>query len=157
MNLGLRLKEERERLGYSQPAFAELVNSGKHAQIKWEKGETSPTALALEAWAGVGLDVLYVVTGQRQAALPAADPSEQLLLDNFRRSKLEAKQNLLQSSVLYAAGMPPAPEPKPAAAAKTRAVAGSMNMSNLGSGNVQIGSIGGDYNSEPKPTRKKAK
>lgn len=105
MNLGLRLKEERDRLGYSQPAFAELVGSGKHAQIKWEKGETSPTALALETWASVGLDVLYVVTGQRLAAQPAADPSEQLLLDNYRRCKLEAKQTLLQSSVLFASGM----------------------------------------------------
>lgn len=65
MNLSERLKAERERLGYSQTAFAELVGASKHTQINWEKGSSSPTADALSTWSDKGLDVLYVVAGKR--------------------------------------------------------------------------------------------
>ncbi|WP_435608759.1 helix-turn-helix domain-containing protein [Pseudomonas knackmussii] len=65
MNLGARLKAERERLQLSQTDFAAIVGASKHAQINWEKGAATPNAAALEVWAGRGLDVLYVVTGQR--------------------------------------------------------------------------------------------
>lgn len=72
MNLSDRLKEERERLGYSQTAFAELVGASKHSQINWEKGTSSPNAEALSTWSNKGLDVLYVVAGQREvAAVPS--------------------------------------------------------------------------------------
>lgn len=65
MDLPTRLKEERERLGFSQTKFAAIADASKHAQINWEKGAASPNAAALAAWASVGLDVLYVVTGER--------------------------------------------------------------------------------------------
>jgi transcriptional regulator with XRE-family HTH domain len=63
MDLGDRLKSERERLGYSQTSFAALAKASKHAQINWEKGIASPNAAALRAWADAGLDVLYLLTG----------------------------------------------------------------------------------------------
>ena len=68
MNLGERLKAERERLGLSQTGFAAIAGASKHAQINWEKGVASPNATALAAWADQGLDVLYVVTGQHSNA-----------------------------------------------------------------------------------------
>lgn len=157
MGIGARLREERDRLGMNQEGFGLLGGVRKQAQLLYEKDERKPDSDYLAAVAEAGVDVLYVLTGKRQDALPATDASEQLLLDNFRRCKMDAKQTLLQSSVLFAAGMPAAPEPKPVTAAKTRAVTGGMNMSNLGSGNVQIGSIGGDYNPESKPARKRTK
>lgn len=67
MNLHARLKEERERLGYSQTAFAALAGASKHSQINWEKGAASPNAEALAVWVEKGLDVLYVVTGQHES------------------------------------------------------------------------------------------
>ena len=67
MNLNERIKEERERLGYSQTAFAALAEASKHSQINWEKGIGTPTASVLAAWAPHGVDVLYILTGQRQA------------------------------------------------------------------------------------------
>ena len=151
MGIGSRLREERDRLGLNQEGLGLLGGVRKQAQLLYEKDERKPDSDYLAAVAGAGVDVLYVLTGQRQDALPAADASEQLLLDNFRRCKTDAKQTLLQSSVLFAAGMPPAPAPKP------QTNAGGMNMSNLGSGNVQIGSIGGDYNPDSKPARKRTK
>ncbi|WP_218241537.1 helix-turn-helix domain-containing protein [Comamonas fluminis] len=157
MTIGDRLREERTRLGLSQPKFAEIAGTTKQTLFSWESNKTAPDAHQLASFALNGVDVFFVLTGERLSAQPAADASEQLLLDNFRRCKLEAKQNLLQSSVLYAAGMPPASAPKPVTAPKTRTAAGSMNMSNLGSGNVQIGTIGGDYNPASKPARKRTK
>ncbi|MFV9492182.1 hypothetical protein ACNUI5_09170 [Pseudomonas aeruginosa] len=42
----------------------------------YESGERAPDALALAAWAKSGLDVLYVVTGQRQG-VPAPAPAQE--------------------------------------------------------------------------------
>lgn len=93
MNLFERLKEERERLGYSQTAFASLVESSKHAQINWEKGVASPNATALAAWAGVGLDVLYVVTGDRSFVPPKKLTSEEeTMLEYFREASPQARK-----------------------------------------------------------------
>ena len=75
MNLSSRLKEERERLGYSQTAFAALAGASKHSQINWEKGSASPNAEALAAWVEKGLDVLYVVTGQHDSASAVQESS----------------------------------------------------------------------------------
>lgn len=69
MNLGARLKAERERLGLSQTDFAAIAGASKHAQINWEKGAASPNAVALEAWEKRGLDVLYVITGRSTPSL----------------------------------------------------------------------------------------
>lgn len=63
--IGLRLKEERERLGMTQPAFAIAAGAGKRTIIEWEKGATSPNAVQLSALGEVGADVLYIVTGHR--------------------------------------------------------------------------------------------
>lgn len=103
MNLHERLKEERERLGHSQTAFAALAGASKHSQINWEKGAASPNAAALAAWSDEGLDVLYVVTGQRTGVHDAA---EQVLLDSYRRCGSQARQHLIQTAALLAAGLP---------------------------------------------------
>lgn len=68
--IGVRLKEERERLGYTQPQFAEVAGAKKRTLIDWEKGVSSPTAVQLSALAEVGVDVLYILTGQRNTPNP---------------------------------------------------------------------------------------
>lgn len=65
--IGTRLKEERERLGYTQDAFAEIVGAKRRALIEWEKGNTSPTLASLDLWGSVGVDVIYVMTGSRES------------------------------------------------------------------------------------------
>lgn len=66
MNIGERLKEERVRLGYSQADFAAIAGVAKTSQFNYEKGERSPDAAYLAAVAEKGVDVLYVVTGERK-------------------------------------------------------------------------------------------
>lgn len=102
MSLGERLKEERNRLGFSQTEFAEMVGASYKSQLRWEKDESAPGADALGVWAGVGLDVLYVVMGQRttsssiQPDIPKLSPEKQELLDAFDGMTTEQRRAILE-------------------------------------------------------------
>lgn len=74
--LGNRLREERDRVGMTQPVFAEAAGAKKRTLIDWEKGVSSPTATQLEALAEIGVDVLYVLTGRRAPAANGLGVSE---------------------------------------------------------------------------------
>ncbi|MBP6897386.1 MAG: helix-turn-helix transcriptional regulator [Pseudacidovorax sp.] len=105
MSTSDRLREERERLGLSQEKFGALGGVLKRAQINYEKGERAPDSAYLAAIAEAGADVLYVLTGQRNAAMPATDSAEQVLLDSYRRCGPAARQTLIQTAALLSAGM----------------------------------------------------
>lgn len=95
MHMGERIREERERLGFNQSEFAELVSSTRKTLFNWESGAAAPNANALATWAEHGLDVLYVVTGQRTQPMPAAAtlrPDQAALLDNYEHSDEVARQ-----------------------------------------------------------------
>lgn len=102
MSLGERLKEERKRLGYNQSDFAELVGSSYKSQLRWEKDESSPSADALNIWASIGLDVLYVVTGKRNGdslfrpLIPKMSHEKQELIDAFDNMTPEQRRAILE-------------------------------------------------------------
>ncbi|MEX3690101.1 helix-turn-helix domain-containing protein [Paraburkholderia sp. BR14263] len=89
MTIGDRLREERERLGFAQPAFAALADTTKKSQIDYEKDVTQPKAGYLAAISKVGADVQYIVTGVRSVAALTNDEAE--LLERFRAASLEVK------------------------------------------------------------------
>ena len=95
-NIGERLREERERLGYSQTAFGELGGVKKLSQINYEKGVSYPTAAYLECLAKVGADVMYIVTGSRGGVVLTVEETK--LLDNYRHSAGPAKAALRATS-----------------------------------------------------------
>jgi transcriptional regulator with XRE-family HTH domain len=104
MQIGERLKEERERLGYNQTDFAALAAATRKTLFNWESGSASPGAEALAAWADHGLDVNYVVTGARDfVPPPALTAEEQTLLDYFRQASKEVRRAAL-GALLGAAG-----------------------------------------------------
>lgn len=83
--IGARLREERLRIDLSQVAFADACGINRGTLATWEKGEQSPTAVMLSAIAGLGIDVLYVVTGQRAGASEdTLAPAEKDLLSAWR-------------------------------------------------------------------------
>ena len=93
--IGDRLKAERERLELTQPTFAEMAGAKKRTLIDWEKGVSSPTAVQLAALAKVGVDVLFILTGQRSQPVPATAelrPDQAALLDNYEHSDEVARQ-----------------------------------------------------------------
>jgi len=59
-----RLKQERERLGLTQPALGDLVGAAKRTVVDWEKGVSSPTAVQLSVLANAGMDVAFVLSGK---------------------------------------------------------------------------------------------
>lgn len=61
-----RLREERARLSLSQEEVATAGGVQRRAQVNYEAGERSPTADYLAAVAGLGIDVLYLLTGRRE-------------------------------------------------------------------------------------------
>ena len=85
MTIGERLKEERSRLGFNQTDLAALGGVGKTTQINYEKGNGSPDALYLSAVAEKGVDVLYVVTGERKPQFADSITAEEAdLLKHYR-------------------------------------------------------------------------
>lgn len=85
LNFGDRLREERTRLGLNQSECAAVAEVSKTTQFNYEKGERSPDAPYLAKVAEAGIDVLYVLTGNR-ASLNQADLSaeEADLLNSYR-------------------------------------------------------------------------
>jgi transcriptional regulator with XRE-family HTH domain len=88
--IGDRLREERDRLGLSQAAFGEIGGVKANAQGNYEKGERFPDAGYLAAVAAVGVDVLYVVIGERKPrAADSIAAEEAELLDHYRQLPTE--------------------------------------------------------------------
>lgn len=89
MQLGERLREERERLGYNQADFAALAGATRKTQFNYETGERSPDANYLLAIGAAGADVQYIVMGMRSAQALSRDEIE--LLEAFRAAPLVVK------------------------------------------------------------------
>lgn len=68
-NQGDRLKEERLRIGLSQVDFVTAIGSSKTTVFSWEKGETFPNSIHLEKMHHLGMDIQYIVTGERKSFL----------------------------------------------------------------------------------------
>lgn len=93
---GSRLKEERERLGYSQTDFAALAELGRKSQFNYETGDRLPDAAYLAAIAEIGADVGYILTGSRDG-VPSLSlaPDELVLLDGYRAMDKATQKRLL--------------------------------------------------------------
>jgi len=83
--IGSRLREERDRLGLTQKEFGDIGGVEPNAQGKYESGERTPKASYLANVARQGVDVLYVLTGER-TPIPAdrLSPAEEHVLGHYR-------------------------------------------------------------------------
>jgi transcriptional regulator with XRE-family HTH domain len=63
-----RLREERKRLGLNQTDFAACGGVKRDAQQNYENGSRRPDSAYLEAIALQGVDVRYLLTGERNAS-----------------------------------------------------------------------------------------
>ncbi|WP_312272367.1 helix-turn-helix transcriptional regulator [Pseudomonas sp.] len=84
-SLGDRLRKERERLKLSQDEMGQVGGVNRNTQGKYEKGDRNPDSAYLSALANVGVDVLYVLTGQRLSTSETSLSSEEVeLLNSYR-------------------------------------------------------------------------
>ena len=111
MDIGTRMREERERLGMTQEELGQIGGVLKRALIRYEKGERMPDAAFLAAIAAAGADVLYILTGQRAggaAAAPVAEPTQQLsrralaVAQNYEATSEEGKK-IIEAAAFAAA------------------------------------------------------
>lgn len=79
MNFGSRLAEERKRLGLRQAEFADLVGTDVPKQSLYETGKRELRADYLARLPDAGVDVLYVLTGQRSAGSGLGAEASRLL------------------------------------------------------------------------------
>lgn len=63
--IGDRLREERVRYGFTQDMVAFHVGLNSKSQINYEKGIRNPNAEYLKKAAEIGLDIHYIITGER--------------------------------------------------------------------------------------------
>lgn len=81
IGIGRRLREERTRLDLNQRDFACVGGVLSNAQGKYERGQRSPSAVYLASLIEIGVDVLYVLTGEPHPQLLNKD-QEKVLQDS---------------------------------------------------------------------------
>lgn len=92
VSIGERLRSERQRLDLNQTQLGECGGVTKKTQMLYEAGGRSPDSLYLAAIAGLGADIRYIVTGERDGPAPEAlTADERELLALFRAAPLAVK------------------------------------------------------------------
>jgi transcriptional regulator with XRE-family HTH domain len=79
MGFGARLAEERRRLGLKQAEFAALVGTDVPKQSLYENDRRELRAAYLARLPAAGVDVLYVLTGQRSEGDWLGEEASELL------------------------------------------------------------------------------
>lgn len=105
--LGARLREERERLGLSQLVFGALGDISLRTEQDWERGVSAVKSDFLNVVAQHGVDVLYVVTGERLSAKLTLDPIQSAVLGSLALCSPQRQMEAVQHMALLAAGLSP--------------------------------------------------
>lgn len=92
-----RLKQERKRLSLTQEQVAAAGNVHRKAQGNYESGARAPDATYLAGIATLGIDIMYVVTGETQTARVTLD--ETILIQAYRGLDQAGKTAALGSVV----------------------------------------------------------
>jgi transcriptional regulator with XRE-family HTH domain len=84
-DLGSRLKEARKRMGLSQQEFGAIGGVEANAQGKYESGERIPRSDYLAALNKKGIDVLYILSGQKMPmASESLSDAERTIITHYR-------------------------------------------------------------------------
>lgn len=131
VEIGVRLREERERLGLTQETLAKDVGVTKLTQLRYESAQSHPTAAYLAHFAKLGADVLYVVTGERRSSKMSLDPIQTAVLASLALCSPQRRVDAVQHMALLAAGMSPqtpaggaSPQPSVTKAAVSKSILG---------------------------------
>lgn len=89
-----RIREERERLGFTQAQFAGIGKITPRSQQNYETTERKPDADYLAEIAKIGADITYIVTGQRTQN--SVNELDSKLLSAFRSANPSVQAFVLQ-------------------------------------------------------------
>lgn len=91
--LGARLRQERERLGYTEKQIAQLLSAPLENYARFEAGLEDPGVFRIARLQSCGFDLLYVITGERHLAV--AEESE--LLARFRELSQRGRASIFST------------------------------------------------------------
>lgn len=106
-SIGARLREERERLDLSQAQMAALAEFKLRTYQDWERGIAAVSSEFLALAAPRGLDVFYVLTGERMSSKLTLDPIQSAVLNSLAQCSPQRQMEAVQHLALLAAGMSP--------------------------------------------------
>ncbi|AXW23505.1 helix-turn-helix domain-containing protein [Ralstonia solanacearum] len=92
-SFGVRLEEERMRLGLNKGEMAQAGNVSASAYGNYLRGERVPDLAALLAWAEAGADALYIALGQHLPVL--LPPEEEMVLAGYRKLDAQGRAGVL--------------------------------------------------------------
>lgn len=123
-------------MGKTQSDFAEIAAAAgvpgatRQSQAKYEKGLASPSAAYLSAVALQGVDVRYVLTGEREeTSTPELSGEERLVLDYYREAPATVRKAAMATLL---------------SASPSAAVGGDFSQHARGDGSIQIGGYRGN-------------
>jgi len=82
IQIGARLREEREKVGLSQTELGMIGGVGRNTQASYEKGQQHPTTAYLLLVREKGVDIAYILTGRRTT--DDLTPDEAQVFDIYR-------------------------------------------------------------------------
>lgn len=97
---GLRISEERKTLGLSQAEAGEKCGVSREMWGKYERDKAVMGTEVLSKFAEAGADVVYILTGYKNAKALSRD--EEILLNNYRHSSDKNKDILKATSDAFA-------------------------------------------------------
>lgn len=89
IEIGVRIKQERERLGLLQETFGSIARVTKKSQINYEKGIRKPDSEYLFNLHQFGVDVFYILTGNKNAQTLGIEEDD--LITQWRKASIPVK------------------------------------------------------------------
>ena len=93
LDSGKRLQIERKRLGFNQSELGDLGGVSKNTQSLYENGSRAPDTTYLAAIAKHGVDIGYVVTGERTVRSEALEGEQEAFYQCVREVEAWLKEN----------------------------------------------------------------
>ena len=106
-NISDRIKIERTKIGLSVNELAEILKRSSSSQLKIESGTRRPSVNYLLKLAALGMDIGYIITGERQINIPLLWNNEQIPANTetgFQRLKAEREKLNLTAKEFGALG-----------------------------------------------------
>lgn len=105
VTMGMRIQEERKRLGYSQEEFSLLMGVSRRTQVSYETRDKNAGLVYLSKAQTKGLDIYYIITGKAVTVKEEqTSECETNLLEAFRSLDQEEKDSLMTIANLLARG-----------------------------------------------------
>lgn len=103
LTMGMRLQDERKRLGYSQEDFSLLMGVSRRTQVSYETRDKNAGLIYLSKAQAKGLDIYYIISGNAiTAEEQQLSESEADLLKAYRNLDQQEKDSLMTIAHLLA-------------------------------------------------------